>query len=298
MKNKNWLSSVVQLKGSVVPSILYRVIGCGIFGMVISILHQLKIPVSQPAFDKIITSTVLVLGLLLVFRTNTAYERFWEGRKCWGGIVINTRNLSRQIWTSVLEKKGEDRAEKESVLRLLVAFAVAMKLHLRSEPVNSELAALMSSSQYEKLKMMSNPPLEIAAWIGDYFQQKSEQNCLNTYQVTAFNSLLNNMIDSLSGCERILRTPIPLAYVIHLKQLILIFCLILPFQIVAQATWFTGAIVALVGFALFGIEEIGVEIENPFGHDPNDLPLDGICDTIGRNIDDLIKLEPSVAFKG
>ncbi len=297
MKNKNWLSLVVRLKGSVVPSILYRVIGCGLFGLLISLLHQLKVPVSQPGLDKVITSTALVLGLLLVFRTNTAYDRFWEGRKCWGTVIISIRNLSRQIWISVQEKQPEDTGEKESVLRLLLAFAVAMKLHLRSEPVNSELAELMTSAQFDKLKTMSNPPLEIISWIGDYLQQQSQRNCLDTYQVTAFNDLLNNIVGALSGCERILRTPIPLAYVIHLKQLILIFSLVLPFQVVAQSAWLTGPMVALVSFTLFGIEEIGIEIENPFGHDPNDLPLDGFCDTIRRNIEDLTKLEPSVGFK-
>ncbi|HBE17869.1 MAG TPA: hypothetical protein DEG17_04260 [Cyanobacteria bacterium UBA11149] len=298
MKKTSWFSLILQLKGSVVTAIIYRVIGCGLFGVLITVLYQLKLPVSQPSVDKIITSLALVLGLLLVFRTNTAYERFWEGRKCWGSVIISIRNLSRQIWTSVLEKQPEDRAEKEALLRLLLAFSLAMKLHLRSEPVNEELVELMSQKQYDKLKLTSNPPLEIIFWIGDYFQIQSERNCLDTYQMTAFNNLLNNMVEALSGCERILKTPIPLAYVIHLKQLILIFCLILPFQMVAQAVWLTGLIVALISFALFGIEEIGIEIENPFGRDANDLPLDGFCDTIRQNIEDLTHMETSTGFKG
>ena len=103
------------------------------------------------------------------------------------------------------------------------------------------------------------------------------------------------MIDTLGNCERILKTPIPLAYAIHLKQLLLLYCLALPFQMVRDLTWGTGPVVALISFTLFGIEEIGIEIENPFGHDANDLPLDNICAVMQRNIDDLITtLSPSV----
>jgi ion channel-forming bestrophin family protein len=96
----------------------------------------------------------------------------------------------------------------------------------------------------------------------------------------------------LGSCERILRTPMPLAYAIHLKQLLFLYCLLLPFQVVDELRWCTAPAIALVSFTLFGIEAIGVEIENPFGTDPNDLPLDKICDTVECNIDDLIGMEP------
>ena len=152
----------------------------------------------------------------------------------------------------------------------------------------------MSPAQYQKLKSMNNPPLEIAFWIEDYMHEQYERNCLDVYQLTGMNELLNSMIDVLGGCERILKTPIPLAYAIHLKQLLLLYCLALPFQMVRDLTWGTGPVVALISFTLFGIEEIGIEIENPFGHDANDLPLDNICTAMQRNIDDLITLSPSV----
>jgi putative membrane protein len=282
----------LQLQGSVVPSILDRVIWCGLFGVLISAIHSFGFRVSQPIFGTVIPS--IVLGLLLVFRTNTAYERFWEGRKCWGSLVNNTRNLARQILVAIEEIEPEDRAKKIYALRLLVAFAVATKLHLRLEPVNAELEALLSSSQYFKLKTMNHPPLEIAFWIGDYLQQQSERQTLNPYHLPTLQGLLNKMVDDLGGCERILKTPMPLAYAIHLKQLLLLYCLLLPFQLVEELGWLTGLIVALISFTLFGIEAIGIEIENPFGYDANDLPLDAICATMQRNIEDLISLMPKI----
>ena len=290
-EKRPWFKTALQFRGSVIPSILPRVLLCGGFGVFISLLYFLKLPVSLPILSSIVPS--IVLGLLLVFRTNTAYERFWEGRKFWGSVVNDVRNLARQIWVAIDEKDQDDFIAKKSALRLLVAFAVAMKLHLRQESVNSELEPLISPSQYQKLKSMNNPPIEVAFWIGDYLNTQYDRNCVDVYQLTAMNQLLNSLIDCLGGCERILRTPIPLAYAIHLKQLLLLYSLALPFQMVKDLSWGTGPVVALISFTLFGIEEIGLEIENPFGHDTNDLPLDNICATMRRNIEDLISLSPS-----
>jgi ion channel-forming bestrophin family protein len=113
-----------------------------------------------------------------------------------------------------------------------------------------------------------------------------------------FQNILNGMVDMLGACERILRTPIPLAYAIHLKQLLLIYCVLLPFQIVDELKWLTAPSMMLISFTLFGIEAIGMEIENPFGSDPNDLPLDTICTTIQTNVNDLMTIESHYRRQG
>lgn len=293
-----WFKLALQLRGSVAPTVFPRVLLCGIFGFLISLVDYFGVPIPGKIFGNVITNVVfnLVLGLLLVFRTNTAYERFWEGRKIWGTIVINIRNLARQIWVGVAENEPKDRENKALILKVLVAFAIATKLHLRKEPVNSELEALINPDQILKLKKVKNPPLEVALWIGNYLQQQQNRGCLTSNQLMAMNKLLDNMVEALTGCERILRTPIPLAYSIYLKRLLLIYGLLLPFQIVETTNWYTGLIVALISFILLGIEEIGNEIENPFGYDPNDLPLDEICTTILNNIEDLIVLDAKELF--
>ena len=291
-KKSQWFEIALQTKGSVISAIYKRVLLSGIFGVLVSILYHFKIPVSQPILSTVIPS--IVLGLLLVFRTNTAYDRFWEGRKSWGAIVNTTRNLARQIWISVDEKELKDKDHKIAALNLLVAFGVATKLHLRGEPVNSDLEALIPANKFTKLKMMNNPPLDISIWIGDYLQEQYQRHCINNYQCANMQELLNILVDNLGTCERILKTPMPLAYAIHLKQLLLLYCFLLPFQIVDDLHWWTGLISALVSFTLLGIEAIGLEIENPFGYDANDLPLDTICKVMKRNIDDLISLTPTV----
>ena len=290
INNKHWFRNAFHLKGSVIPVIYKPVLVCGLFGLCVSIAYFLKVPVSQPIFGTVIPS--IVLGLLLVFRTNTAYERFWEGRKNWGAITINSTNLARQVWVAINELEPEDREKKIAVLRLIAAFSVASKVQLRMESVNAELQGLVSESQYSKLKSMNNPPLEIAVWISDYLQQQFARQALNPYQVPTMQNLVNSMVEGLIGCQRIATTPMPLAYAIHLKQLLLLYCLLLPFQMVKDLGFGTGPIVSLITFTVFGIEAIGLEIENPFGYDANDLPLDNICATIRRNIEDVISLAP------
>jgi ion channel-forming bestrophin family protein len=289
LEQKNWFAIAFRVQGSVIPTIASRVLWCGLFGLFISALSFYKVPVGAKVLGGVVPS--IVLGLLLVFRTNTAYERFWEGRKAWGTIVNNIRNLSRLMWVAIVELDPLHRYEKEEALKLLVAFAVTTKLHLRSQPVDSQVAELVSPLQFTKLQTISNPPLEIVFWISDYLQAKQELGQISLYQMNELQCLLNNLVDMLGACERILRTPIPLAYAIHLKQLLLIYCLLLPFQVVDEIGWWTAPVVALISFTLFGIEAIGVEIENPFGTDPNDLPLDTICNTVQKNIDDLVSIE-------
>ncbi len=291
-EKKRWLQTALQIKGSVVPRVLPRSLFCGFFGLLITIAFIHGHPVSLPALASLIPN--IVLGLLLVFRTNTAYDRFWEGRKAWGKLVNDTRNLARQIWVVVSEIGDRDRVEKIEALHLLVAFSVAMKCHLRQEPLGSEIETLIQPDQIVRLKGIQNPPLRVAFWIGDYLQLQYQRDRIKIHQLTEMHNLLNGLVDCLGACERILKTPMPIAYAIHLKQLILLYCLSLPFQMVGSLGWWTPPVVVLISFTLFGIEAIGLEIENPFGRDPNDLPLDSICETMLKNIQDLTDLRPSV----
>lgn len=287
----NWFRLALQLRGSVAPTVFPRVLFFGCLGFLISLLYYWEIPVYWNVLNSIISNVVfnLVLGLLLVFRTNTAYDRLWEGRKLWGTLVINIRNLSRQIWVGVAEVEAQqDREEKIAALRLLSAFAIITKLHLREEAVNNEVEKLVKPSEYLQLKEVKNPALTVALWIGNYIQKQQNRNCINSNQLMAMNSLLDNLVEAFTGCDRIAKTPIPLAYSIYLKRLLLIYCLFLPFQGVDKWQWWTGLIVALISFILLGVEEIGNEIEHPFGYDPNDLPIDDICKSLLQNTEDLI----------
>lgn len=286
----------LRLSESVIQAILPWVILWGGYGFLVSLINYYekvsKLNIDIKAIPNIVMTLNIVLSLLLIFRTNTAHERFWEARKLWGGMVNTVRNLTRRISIVIQERQPEDRTEKEAMLRLVVAFAVAMKLHLRREPVNSELASLMSSSKYETLQNVNHPPLQIAYWIGDYFQRQHERECVDVMELNALHLLLDEMVNLLGGCERILKTPVPLVYTITLKMLLTIYFLLLPWELVSGLTWWTGPIIAFLSCILLGIDEIGAEIEEPFGQDPNDLPLDVICKVMLRNTHDLSSSSP------
>lgn len=290
MNRRKWFRSAFQIKGSVIVDVFPRTLICALFALLITVLQSLGYRLEAPTLGSLIPS--IVLSLLLVFRTNTAYERFWEGRKAWGNLINNSRNLARLMLVAISENYYSDRQEKISAMRLLPAFAIAVKQHLRNDPLETDrdIEEILSPNQLEKLKLVGVPPLLIAVWINQYLQTAHDKGQIDRYQLTQMNRMISDMVDSLGTCERIQRTPMPLAYAIHLKQLLLIYCLSLPFQMVEQMGWYTAPLTALISFTLLGIEEIGLQIEDPFGIDPNDLPLDNLCRVMVRNIDDMVHL--------
>ncbi len=284
---KNCLKLLLTLKSSVIPQVWQRVVVAMIFSAIITMMYHSGLTwVNQSALDTLIPS--VVLGLLLVFRTNTSYDRFWEGRKFIGGIIISCRSLSRQIWVNIPEKTSSDTEEKKAVIILLAGFLIGTKLHLRNENIDQKLQSIISENQYLELKKVNHIPLRIIKWIGDYFRKLYDLNYIDSIQLYTYNQILDSMVKDETACERILNTPIPLAYAIHLKHLLFFYCFALPFQLVAQLSWMTIPAVGVISFALLGIEAIGLEIENPFGYDPNDLPLDKMCDRLLFDLEELL----------
>ena len=287
-KKATWLEIAFQLDGSVVKTILPRILFFSSFAALVCLSKNWQ---NKPEFFIHIgdlTSNVvynLVLGLLLVFRTNASYERFWDGRKSLGMLVVNIRNLSRFIRLSIPEKDGEDRAKKAAILKLLVAFAVATKLQLRGEAADDELKALLNEKQAVEIESAKRLSLQIALWIGEYFQQQLKFGKIDSSQRVEMNDLLNNMVEGLSSCERIAKTPLPVAYRIYLKRLILIYCLGLPFNLIQKMHWWAIPVTAIVSFILLGLEEVGKELENPFLYGVNDLPVNALCQNIATDVE-------------
>ena len=231
----------------------------------------------------------VVLALLLVFRTNTAYERFWEGRKAWGDAINASRSLARLMMVAIVAKDVEAERKKREEIRLLAAFGFSLKQHLRDEAIEPAMVPLMSPQFAQNLQKSNHLPLEILYELGSYMQSCYQQQQVNLYQLTDLHHLLDTLTDVVGTCERIIRTPVPMAYSIHIRQLLFVYCLTIPFVFVEEFGLWTAAVVGLVAFTVFGIEEIGLEIENPFGHDPNDLPLDRICGRILDYIESLLR---------
>jgi ion channel-forming bestrophin family protein len=289
-KNYNWLKNTLHLKHSVLPKIALRVLFCTVFAVFIALLYSRGYPVSVAILANIIPS--VLLGLLLVFRTNTANDRFWEGRKLWGEINNNIRNITRQIW--LVTKHQENKNDQKEFLELLWLYSILVKDSLRSKTdssVGSETFEHISNTKLNIITTAKNSPLVAMSYLQKSLVSFKSTRLLDQYETAVVQKLLDSLTNCLGGCQRILKTPIPLAYSIHLNQLVLIYCLSLPFQFVGVLGWFMIPVVGITSFAVMGIEEIGTEIENPFGKDTNDLPIDDICIGIKTNIDELMEFE-------
>lgn len=283
----NWFKLALDLKSSVIRDIKTQVLLSMVIASIVTIVYKNGYSgFSQPILAGLIPG--IVLGLLLVFRTNTAYERFWEGWQIAGMTIFTGRNLSRQMLMTIPDQDLADCQEKADYLRLIPAFFMAMKQHLRHAGIDEELKSVLSPEQCLELQSVTNMPLRVTQWIGGYITKQYAQQYIDSIQLAAINRLLDQLVECLSRCERILAAPMPKAYSIHLRHLLLLYCLALPFQMVKDLQWWTVPFVGVVAFALFGIEAIGLEIENPFGYDANDIPLDRLCQKLHKDVEELI----------
>jgi ion channel-forming bestrophin family protein len=290
-----WVSSALQLQGSILPRILPRIaFFCGLSALMV-VTYKAQLWTDSDNL-KALTGNVacnLVLGLLLVFRTNTAYERFWEGRKAWGTLVITTRNLARDIQIAVSTPTEAAKADKKKALNRLVSFAIAVKCQLRNESPTEQLTELLCPEDIAQLQKANRPPQLITFWLSHYLKQQEDQGHVGIDQRLTINTQISGLVEALSGCERIVKTPMPPSYGIFLRRLTLLYCALLPLGLVGQLGWWTLGAIALVSFVLLGVEEIGNDIENPFGYDFNDLKLDDICNTLINDIKSVLSFDES-----
>ena len=282
----NWFLNALRLDGSVLPKILPRILLFVVLSLAMAATYKAGLWHDSENM-KALTSNVacnLVLGLLLVFRTNTAYERYWIGRQAWGTLIITTRNLAREIQVAIATPTQTAKAEKEKALKRLVGFAVATKCFLRKESPVEQLKDLLDDGDIAQIEKAERPPQLVTFWLSHYLQQQYRQGHMSEGQRIDINNQVNHLVEALSGCERIIKTPMPMSYKVYLKRLTLLYCLLLPLGLVEQLGWWTPSAIALVSFVLLGVEEIGNEIENPFGYGFNNIKLDSICDTLLTDI--------------
>ena len=219
-----------------------------------------------------------VLSLFLVFRTNTAYDRWWEGRKQWGSLV----NVSRTLALRLHEFTDNDAAHAH-FNHAIPSFAKALRDHLR--PNQSHPAVSPGESDLAGFEHVPN------AWAQSMERHSAKllaEGELSAQQHWLVAQNLERMIDILGACERILKTPVPHSYSMFLKKFIFLYVVTLPIGFVGTFAWWSVPVVMLVFYILVSVELIAEEIEDPFGVDENDLPLNALCDTIEANVSEIL----------
>lgn len=226
----------------------------------------------------------LVLGLLLVFRTNTAYDRWWEGRKLWGQLVNESRNFAIKIQTCV----DADPREKVQVSRRLAAFAFALKDHLRGGAKLRSLPTFEAVTFQTPIDEPGHVPAFVAAAIYERIEHWRRADQLGGFELLFLDRHAAALMDVCGGCERILKTPIAGSYRTFIRQSIGIYLLTLPWGVVDSAQFWTVPLTAIVAYFMIGVEVLAEDAEEPFGFDEDDLDLDGICATIDRSIRQIV----------
>ena len=228
------------------------------------------------------------LGLLLILRTNAGYERWWEARKLWGGIV----NQSRNVAISGLAYGPRNADWRREFVAWAAAFPHVARCSLRGEPPPPEVAQLVGEAGAARIAASAHMPsyvaLRLAALLGDACAAE-QLDRLAFVQIDRERALL---IDHVGACERILKTPLPLVYSIKIRRFIAIFLLTLPFALLHRMTneWLVPLVTMLVTYPLMSLDQIGIELQNPFSSSNlSHLPLDDISATIERNVTGLLR---------
>ncbi len=225
-----------------------------------------------------------VISLLLVFRTNTAYDRWWEGRKHWGSLVNNSRNLALKMSVMLAENDEENRAFfKESIPK----YAFALKEHLQSEQTRLSLDEA-DHPELSKIDLEKHVPNQVAQRMISKAEQLYKESKISGDQFIIINGELSSFTDICGACERIRNTPIPFSYSSFIKKFILFYVLSLPLGYVFSLGYYAAPIVTFICYVLASLELVAEEIEDPFGNDPNDLPTQKIAENIQKHVGELL----------
>jgi putative membrane protein len=281
-RNENWFRMLFVWEGSVLPKVLPRLILLLILSVSIVYfkgkLFEYKIPLNPAPF----TLFGIALALFLGFRNNASYDRFWEARKIWGALLNDTRSLARQALT--MSGYPQDSKEITTFINYLIAFTYALKHQLRHTDATADLEQRLEPQLVQQLKDVKYKPIILMNAMGAWVQKAKETGKIDTILQSAFDDNLNKLSDIVGGCERIASTPIPYSYRVLLHRTVYIYCFLLPFGFVDSLGWMTPVIVTFIAYTFVALEAIADEIEEPFGTEPNDMALNGMCHMIENTL--------------
>lgn len=280
---KNFLKILISLHKSdtlkiLFPTILLVGIYCyGVYYLEVEYLH-LNSKSSISNIGMIHSLLGFVLSLLLVFRTNTAYDRWWEGRKLWGKLVNDSRNFVIKINSILPENDVKNRTQIAKYLRFFPYF---LANHLSKESTRLVLDEDFSDLQKE---LQHHPPAELVFLLTKKLYQLKKENKISDTEMLFLDTQLSGFLDVCGGCERIKNTPIPYSYSSFIKKFIIFYVMALPVANVVNLGGFMIPITMFVYYVLMSLELIAEEIEDPFNNDENDIPMEAISQNIERSI--------------
>lgn len=285
---KDWFTFIFRFhKADTLRQLSPLIIGICIYCWVIALLELHILKLGESSHLKQISSmhTLLsfVISMLLVFRTNTAYDRWWEGRKLWGALVNNSRNLAIKLHSMLGFEEQQHRVFFRKTIPL---YASVLSHHLHAESTRLEL----DEHEHTELQLDSNRhmPNQVAALMMQRVNRLYEEGKIKGDQLIILNGELQSFTDICGACERIKNTPIPFSYSVFIKKFIFFYVMTLPFSLVISLGYLAIPVVAFIFYVLASLELIAEEIEDPFGGDENDLPMTKMASNIKKHVTEII----------
>ncbi len=283
----------LRIRGSVTPRAMTCVLTFAAFALFVCIVawgiesaFQTRIGLDVTPFEFAGTA----LGLLLILRTNAGYDRWWEARKLWGGIVNQTRNLA----ITSLAYGPDDPAWRDRLVRWIAAFAHVSRCSLRGEPCDIAITRLIGLDAVAQVEAADHRPSFVVLEIGRMLREVCDRQEMDRFAFLQADKERATLIDHIGACERILKTPLPKVYAIIIRRFLALFLLTLPFALLHRTAsdWLIPLVTTLVAYPLIALDQAGIELQNPFRkQNLSHLPLDEICLTIERNVTRLVHTE-------
>lgn len=285
---KDWISFIFRFhKSDTIRKLFPLIVLMCVYSYVVAYIEIEHLKLSDNSHLKNLTVMhgllSFVISMLLVFRTNTAYDRWWEGRKQWGALVNNSRGLAIKL-SSILAP--DDASDRNFFKKIIPAFAEALKNHLRSE--ETKLQLFEDADKDYTIDHSKHIPNQISLLMNKRLQNMLRRGVISHEQMLFLNDELKSFNDICGACERIKNTPIPYSYSAFLKKFIFIYIITLPFGYVFNLGYYVIPVIAFVFYVIASLELIAEEIEDPFGNDANDLPIEKIAQNIDWNVKEIL----------
>ncbi|HEY7309906.1 MAG TPA: bestrophin family ion channel [Gemmataceae bacterium] len=281
-EEKPFWAEAFTWRGAASARVLPTAFGFGAFATFIYLLYTFAYPglVIEVGPHEI---AGVLLSLLLVFRTNGGYERWWEARKLWGGIV----NQSRNLVLIALAHGPADGRWREQIVRWTAAFPYVAKGRLRGDRDIPELKSLLGESQAAGVRSAEHMPSYVALRISELLREGCERHGMDRFTFLQAERERCALLDNLGGCERIRNTPLATVYSITIRRFILLFLGTLPFALLHkfEVEWLTPVVTFLLAYPVLTLDLLGIELQQPFcTRSLNHLPLNDICHAIEKNL--------------
>ncbi|MCS3602037.1 putative membrane protein [Buttiauxella sp. BIGb0471] len=285
--HQHWFIRLFVWHGSVLQKIYSRLL----LNLALSIGIIFFLPWYETLGIKLTTAPFSILGvaiaIFLGFRNSACYARFNEARTLWGNLAITQRSFLREA-KSVL---GENQSQISALVNLQTAFCHALRLTLRKRPVEETLKKYLSAEELQWVVKSQAPCQRILLLMGSWLGDKRKQGLISDVVWSSLNHHLNDLSAVAGGCERIASTPVPFAYTLILHRTVYLFCIMLPFALVTDLHYMTPFLSVFISYTFISLDTLAEELEEPFGTEDNDLPLDAICNSIERDLHDMDESE-------